>query len=211
VIVRAAQSIAGLLALFGAVLLDLAPPAPGLSGCPEGGEALNSGIASLLVLGLFLIIVGKAKSRVTSATRKAWLRRGTWLLGAAVVIAIAYIAVKGWLIVEAVPGNRVLTGLWTEAAGVAAARQEGRADRSGILAVVGCRSFQEAWSVGAVLSAYAVLMLLYLGLLFSALGCLFCVSEGVFRDFLSARTSPASRDRGHETSAPQQEAEPDSR
>lgn len=209
-IIRAAQSIAGILALFGAVLLDLAPPAPTLSGCPEGGEVLNSGVASLLVLGLFFTIVGMAKGRVTRASREQWLRRGAWLLGVSVVVAIMYMGIKGWLVVEVTPNNRVLTGLWTRGEGIAAASLEGRIDRNGILTVVGCRSFQLAWSTGSVILAYGLLMLLYVGLLFSTLGSLFCVSEGVFQSFLSERTprGPAGRPRNSRITSRQPRSTP---
>ena len=148
-ITRASQVVVGVLALFGSVFLEISPPLPSSTGCPEGGEQVNAAVASFIALAVFLFVVGSAQANRNRIGKRVWIRRSRNLLLLAIPLAITYFVFYGWVVVEPVSGNVVLTGLWTSAGNLDISA-ENRPDDRLARRIHGCRSltvdFTRAWA-----------------------------------------------------------------
>ena len=184
-ITRASQVVVGVLALFGSVFLEISPPLPSSTGCPEGGEQVNAAVASFIALAVFLFVVGSAQANRNRIGKRVWIRRSRNLLLLAIPLAITYFVFYGWVVVEPVSGNVVLTGLWTSAGNLDISAENRPDDRLEMLRLVGCPLFARAWSYVSVASSYVILMILYTSTLLCVVGSFFCISEGVFGYFTS--------------------------
>lgn len=189
-ILRAGQLVGSLLALFGSVLLAVAPPLPDSACNGLGSETTNSQIASFIVLALTLVILAATRQRRTLARQRTWLLLALATFVASIVLAPIYLASRQGLtaaIYDASPelsGNRVVVGLWTNPGSLKKANDRGFTNATDMIKFYGCdEAIPLLWPWAAVISSYLLLMTLYISCLLVIITCLLSVSEGVFGEF----------------------------
>ncbi|WP_172351888.1 hypothetical protein [Mesorhizobium sp. NZP2298] len=190
IILRAGQFVGSVLALFGAVLLAIAPPLPDSACNGLGSETANSGIASFIVLALTLVVLAATRQRRTRALQRTWWLWAIALFLASIVLAPTYLASRQSLtaaIYDSSPelsGNRVVIGLWTDPEGLQTAKNRGLANATEMIKFFGCDEvIPRLWPWGAVIWSYIILMALYISCLLAIISSLLAVSEGVFGEF----------------------------
>ncbi|WP_104840070.1 hypothetical protein [Sinorhizobium fredii] len=182
--------VGSILALFGSVLLAVAPPLPGSVCGGPGSEETNGYLASVIVLALTLVIFAATGQRRTRARQRNWFILALWLFGASIILTPTYIVVRQSLtapVIDAALGsaaNRAVIGLWTNAESLKKARHRGFNSSTAMIRFFGCEAVvPELWTLQAVVVSYLLLMTLYLACLLAIVTCLLSISEGVFGQF----------------------------
>ncbi|MEX2697100.1 hypothetical protein [Rhizobium mongolense] len=190
IVLRAGQLVGSILALFGSVLLTVAPPLPGSVCDGPGSEETNGYLASFIVLALTLVVIAATRRRRTKARQRNWFTLAVWLFAASIILAPTYIAIRQSLtapVIDAAPGssgNRAVIGLWTNDESLRKALDRGYNSSTAMIRFFGCDAVvPQLWSPEAITISYLLLMTLYLACLLAIVTCLLSISEGVFGEF----------------------------